>query len=132
MNQRMRLLALAGTSALLLILTDACSSDPEATDGPGGGARAAGTMQPCTCLATNTAGIQACVSGQWGMCQCAAPPPPGDTLPCDVQTIVQNKCWECHGTEETAGAPKLMTPSAFRTPSKKPGLTIAQYAGIRV
>jgi hypothetical protein len=54
-------------------------------------------------------------------------------LPCDVQGILQAKCWSCHGTETKYGAPSLVSPATFRAASKKdPSRTVGALAAVRV
>jgi hypothetical protein len=56
-----------------------------------------------------------------------------DTPPCNVQTVLQEHCWTCHGTESKYGAPTLVTASAFRgTSHKDPSRSVGALAAIRV
>jgi hypothetical protein len=56
-----------------------------------------------------------------------------ETIPCDVQTVLQAKCWSCHGTDALFGAPLLMSPAAFRATAKKdPTRTVGALAAVRV
>ena len=55
---------------------------------------------------------------------------PGGTLPCDVQTLLVNRCDSCHGTTPSGGAPRSLVSYANLTSSDpaNPGMTEAQVA----
>lgn len=57
-----------------------------------------------------------------GAAACGPPPPSGvdagpPHLPCDVQAILQARCWSCHGSPPSQGAPfPLLTQEHFLAP----------------
>jgi hypothetical protein len=56
-----------------------------------------------------------------------------DTVPCDVQTVLQSHCWTCHDASTKYGAPTFLTASSFRAMSHKdPTKTVGALAAIRV
>jgi len=70
----------------------------------------------CTCPDGAQATAQCQADGTFGACPCPAgaggggggpapPPPPAGALPCDVQTVLEAECHECHGTVPQFGAP---------------------------
>jgi hypothetical protein len=94
---------------------------------PAGSDCTAGAGTACTCA--NGTASQCGATG----CQCSATQSVTDTPPCDVQTVLQAHCWECHGSEPKYGAPALVTASAFRAMAMKdPSKTVGALAAIRI
>jgi hypothetical protein len=87
-----------------------------------------GKSQKCACD-EGESGKQLCEEGMWAECKCSSPvdagnPPPRDasrdtgpisaalSLPCDVQTILKERCNNCHGTVRDFAAPMSMVTHA--------------------
>jgi predicted CxxxxCH...CXXCH cytochrome family protein len=64
----------------------------------------------------------------------APPPPPGAGVPCDVQTVLNTKCLQCHGSPPTPGAlVSLSTVADLLAPSKQsPSQNEAQWSITRM
>ncbi len=82
--------------------------------GSGGSGASGGTSQPGS-------------GGSGGVADAGVP---GGTLPCDVQTLLVNRCDSCHGTTPSGGAPRsLMTYSDLTKPDPaNTAMTEAQTA----
>jgi hypothetical protein len=119
-------LALITSMTLLLI---GCSAQGGNGAAPGGLSCSTGAGTACTCPsgAPSQCGVT-------GTCECGAPPAGGaDTIPCNVEQVLQAKCWTCHGVNNKFGAPTEVTASGFRLPSKKdPTKTVGALAAIRI
>jgi cytochrome c553 len=106
----------AATSAQIAMLqnwinsgypTGSCSS------GSGGGGGAGGSPQPGSGGSSGAGGSSQPGSGGKGGGADAGVP--GGTLPCDVQTLLVNRCDSCHGSTPSGGAPKSLVTYANLT-----------------
>jgi mono/diheme cytochrome c family protein len=105
------------------------------TTGTGTGGVSGGTTTTGTgtggARATGTGGVSGGVTGSGGG---AAPTGTSGTLPCDVQTLLQNRCTTCHAATPTGGAPMSLVTYANVTARSTvdPALTYAQRALVRM
>jgi len=63
-----------------------------------------------------------------------APVTQSDGLPCDVRTVLTNRCWSCHGSVLSGGAPvPLVTYADLTAPAhSNPAMTVAQVSLARM
>src|SRR5882672_5517738 len=117
-------LALIPSMTLLLL---GCSAPNGASPAPS--TCTPGVAAACTCP---SGALSQC--GTTGTCQCTSTPVGGaDTVPCNVEQVLQGHCWTCHGVNNKYGAPTEVTASGFRAASKKdPTKTVGALAAIRV
>jgi len=68
--------------------------------------------------------------GRTGAGTGGAPVTQSDGLPCDVRTLMMNRCWSCHGTVPSGGAPmSLVTYADLTAPGRSnPAMTAAQLS----
>jgi mono/diheme cytochrome c family protein len=105
--------ATAVTSAQIAMLQSWISSSyPTGSCSSGGSGGAGGSTQPGSGGSSGAGGSSQPGSGGKGGGVDAGP---GGTLPCDVQTLLVNRCDSCHGTTPSGGAPRSLVTYANLT-----------------
>src|SRR6478609_5392812 len=96
--------------AALAFLASCASKNSNANGGTGCDQ---GETIPCPCPDQSQSIAQCNATGDgFDACQCGGGS--AATIPCNVQTVLQQHCWECHGSTPMYGAPSLTTVAAFR------------------